>query len=96
MRSVGIKELKNRLSHYVRLVVQGETVLVTDRDEVVAELAPPAPGRSRDVTDALLAEGVRQGWIVPPLSTRAPLPPRNPVAALSKILREVSGDREDR
>ena len=41
MRSVGIKVLKNKLSEYVRLAAGGETVLVTDRDRVVAELGPP-------------------------------------------------------
>ena len=40
MKSVGVKELKARLSEYLRLVRAGETVLVTDRDEVVAELRP--------------------------------------------------------
>lgn len=45
MRAVGIRELKNKLSHYVRLVEAGESVLVTDRGTVVAELRPPgAPG----------------------------------------------------
>ena len=38
MRSVGIKVLKNKLSEYIRLVAAGETVLITDRDRVVAEL----------------------------------------------------------
>ena len=38
--SVGIKVLKNKLSEYVRLAAS-ETVLVTDRDRVVAELVPP-------------------------------------------------------
>ena len=41
MKAVGIRELKNRLSEYVRLVRSGEEVLVTDRGEVVAELRPP-------------------------------------------------------
>ncbi len=41
MRTVGIKLLKNRLSEYLRLVAAGETILVTDRDRVVAELRPP-------------------------------------------------------
>ena len=41
MRSVGLKVLKNKLSKYVRLAAAGETVLVTDRDRVVAELIPP-------------------------------------------------------
>ena len=40
MKSVGVKQLKSRLSEYLRLVRNGETVLVTDRDEVVAELRP--------------------------------------------------------
>jgi prevent-host-death family protein len=40
MRSVGINILKNKLSEYVRLAASGETVLVTDRDRVVAELVP--------------------------------------------------------
>lgn len=40
MKSVGIKQLKARLSEYVRLARGGEVVLVTDRDEVVAELGP--------------------------------------------------------
>ena len=38
---VGIRELKNRLSEYLRLVRAGEVVMVTDRGEVVAELRPP-------------------------------------------------------
>jgi antitoxin (DNA-binding transcriptional repressor) of toxin-antitoxin stability system len=40
VKSVGIKQLKSRLSEYLRLVRAGETVFVTDRDEVVAELRP--------------------------------------------------------
>lgn len=42
MRVVGIRELKNRLSEYIRRVRAGDEVLVTDRGEVVAELRPPA------------------------------------------------------
>jgi antitoxin (DNA-binding transcriptional repressor) of toxin-antitoxin stability system len=44
MLTVGIRELKNRLSEFIRAVTAGENVLVTDRGEVVAELA--APGRN--------------------------------------------------
>jgi prevent-host-death family protein len=52
--NVGTKELKNRLSHYLRKVRDGEVVRVTDRGEVVAELraAEQAPSDER----ALLAE----------------------------------------
>ncbi len=41
MKTVGLRELKNHLSEYVRHVRAGETVAVTDRGEVVAELVPP-------------------------------------------------------
>jgi prevent-host-death family protein len=40
MKAVGVRELKARLSEYLRLVRTGATVLITDRDEVVAELRP--------------------------------------------------------
>ena len=38
MKVVGIRELKDHLSEYVRLVTAGEELLLTDRGEVVAEL----------------------------------------------------------
>lgn len=47
MKTVGIRELKNRLSEYLREVRRGESVLVTDRGEVVAEISPP----SNDATE---------------------------------------------
>ena len=45
--TVGLRELKNRLSEYVRLVRAGEHVQVTDRGQVVAELLPPAAAADR-------------------------------------------------
>jgi len=41
MKAVGVRELKNRLSAYLREVRAGHSVLITDRGEVVAELGPP-------------------------------------------------------
>ena len=56
MKSVGLRELKNRLSEYVREVRSGEGVLVTDRGEVVAELISPGPGGDeRGVPSGLVA-----------------------------------------
>lgn len=45
MRVVGVKQLKARLSEYLRDVRRGEVFLVTDRDEVVAELRPARPSQ---------------------------------------------------
>jgi len=54
MKTVGIRELKNHLSEYLRRVRLGESVLVTDRGEVVAEFSPPIRG----VTDTSLPAGL--------------------------------------
>ena len=59
MRAVGLKVLKNKLSEYVRLAQGGETILVTDRDRVVAELVPPREGRSPSVADGARKDGLR-------------------------------------
>lgn len=96
MRAVGIKTLKDKLSEYVRAAAEGETVLVTDRDRVVAELGPPQAGRASDVSDALLADVVRRGWLRPPVTPSENLPARNPVAPLADLLRELDDDRGER
>ena len=96
MRAVGLKVLKNKLSEYVRLAAAGETVLVTDRDKVVAELVPPRAGRSTFLADARLAEAVRCGWLTPPLLPADDTPPRAPVAPVDALMNELSQDRDGR
>lgn len=96
MRAVGIKALKDRLSEYVRIAAGGETVLVTDRDEVVAELGPPRAGRAAPVGDALLAEAVRQGWVTPPSIVGQGEPTRLPVAPWAALAAGLDHDRADR
>ena len=96
MRSVGLKTLKNRLSEYVRIAAGGETVLVTDRDRVVAEIGPLSPARSSMLSDALLLDAVRQGWLTPPISVGRGPPPRQPVMKIDALLNNLQSDRADR
>jgi antitoxin (DNA-binding transcriptional repressor) of toxin-antitoxin stability system len=96
MRSVGIKALKNKLSEYVRVAASGETVLVTDRDRVVAELVPPGAGRSPLLADALLADAVRNGVLNPPVLAGLGAPPRLPVARYRDLENELTRDRGER
>ena len=91
-----MKILKNKLSEYVRLAERGETVLVTDRDRVVAELVPPDKGRSPLLADALLADAMRQGLITPPALPSTDAPPRKPIMTLRQLKRELGEDRGDR
>lgn len=98
MRAVGIKELKNRLSEYVRLAAGGETILVTDRDRVVAELSAPGEARSPFVTDAVLLDLVRKGLITPPAVVEKGPPPRarKPVMKFRDLMKDLDWSREDR
>jgi antitoxin (DNA-binding transcriptional repressor) of toxin-antitoxin stability system len=96
MRAVGLKILKNKLSEYLRLAARGETVLITDRDKVVAELVPPRPGRSPMLADAWLAEAVRSGWITPPAFVTDAAVPRKPIMSFGELMREIEADREER
>jgi prevent-host-death family protein len=43
MKTVGSRELKNRLGRYLGLVRRGETIIVTDRGKTVAHIVPPSP-----------------------------------------------------
>ncbi|MDH3404426.1 MAG: prevent-host-death protein [Acidobacteriota bacterium] len=99
MKAVGIKQLKARLSEYVRLARAGETVLVSDRDEVVAELGPPRHQRADDgsvdaVLDRLAERGCltrssrpKEGFVWSPPSLGL-----SPEAA-GELLAELRGDR---
>ena len=64
MRVVNVKELKARLSAYLREVERGESFLVTDRSRVVARLGPPeaaqpGEGELQPVWTKLAALGCR-------------------------------------
>jgi antitoxin (DNA-binding transcriptional repressor) of toxin-antitoxin stability system len=96
MKAVGLKVLKNKLSEYVRLAEHGETVLVTDRDRVVAEIVPPERTRAPVLADALLSEAVRRGWITPPALAASGPPPRKPVTSFRKLQKEIEEDRSER
>ncbi len=63
MKAVGVKILKAKLSEYLRLVKAGEVVLVTERDEVIAELRPSrrqktAPSSLEDALQLLAEQGL--------------------------------------
>lgn len=63
MTSVKIAELKNRLSYYLRRVQRGESILVCDRDRVIARIEragdrPPGPDDDAAWLERLERRGV--------------------------------------
>jgi prevent-host-death family protein len=63
MKTVGVRELKNKLSEYLRRVRLGESLLVTDRGEVVAELLPPGQGQGDPSVPAGLQALAKRGLL---------------------------------
>lgn len=63
VKSVGVKMLKNNLSKYLKMVRRGETVLVTDRNEVIAEIRRPQAAGAEDRLQAFLEEEARLGRV---------------------------------
>lgn len=97
MLFVGLKVLKNKLSEYVRLAAAGETVLISDRERVVAELVPPRAAETASAAaDSALAEAVHQGFLTPPTGNPGPPPPTPGVAPLEEVISGLAADRADR
>ena len=88
--------MKNRLSEYIRLVRTGETVLVTDRGVVVAELRPPAIATDADPYP-LLKVAAREGRVRVGAPNRSDLYPEMrkvlPEGTALRWLDESRGDR---
>jgi antitoxin (DNA-binding transcriptional repressor) of toxin-antitoxin stability system len=73
MTSVGIRELKNNLSRYLRRIEAGERFAVTDRGRVVAELGKPLHLEDSSSTRSRYAELVTSGLARPPAEAGDPL-----------------------
>jgi prevent-host-death family protein len=86
-----VTDLKNRLSHYLRLVARGESVTILDRGRPIARLS------RIEANDAELDALVTSGLARPPL---AALPKdfltRRLPRAKASVQRALVEDREDR
>jgi len=99
LKTVGIKDLKNNLSAYLREVRRGTRILVADRNRVVAELHEPRAGYSLpDAVDPIVAEWIDAGEVTPPSQKKTRLP-RSPVTLpegeAPRLIDEDRGEREE-
>lgn len=91
--TVGSRELKTRLGRYLGRVRRGETLVITDRNEPIAELRPLDIGA--DPTTRRLRKLAAEGTVT--LASRASLDPLVPVRTHGRSASAaVSADRDDR
>jgi antitoxin (DNA-binding transcriptional repressor) of toxin-antitoxin stability system len=96
MKTVGLRELRNRLSEYVRRARDGEEVLVTDRGAVVAELGPPRRAGMSRTAPAGLADFATRGLVTIGASNDAAVYPKQPPALTpGRLTRLLDGERAE-
>lgn len=81
---VAVRELKAKLSAYLRRAGEGEVITVTDRGRPVAVLGPPL----REVD---LAAAVDAGWVAP--ASRSGLSPVRRQRGAGSTLQALAEDR---
>lgn len=89
MKSIGVRELRQQASRYLRQVERGDAIEVTDHGRPVARLVP-IPRSSR--VETLLATGQLSPSAGDPLELGAPLEPQ-PGVPLPSV--ELASMRED-
>ncbi|MGB5132745.1 MAG: type II toxin-antitoxin system prevent-host-death family antitoxin [Steroidobacteraceae bacterium] len=95
MERVSISRLKDQLSAYLKKVQAGQTVVVTDRNQPVAQLTPIPPQESEDERVARL---VAQGIIRLPRGPRLDLKEfvkRRPVIENAGVLEALLEERRE-
>lgn len=86
---VSIRELKSRLSHYLRLTRKGESVVITDRGVPIGRIVPMGQDLGQRVS--AMCEAGQARW------NGRKLPPRKPVAKLRRkgtVAQLIVEDRE--
>ena len=61
MISVGVRDLKNRLSQYLQYVKQGERVLITEHNQIIAEISLPKEDQKNLELESLLEDLAASG-----------------------------------
>jgi prevent-host-death family protein len=89
MERIGIRELRQHASRWVRRAQAGESFEVTDRGRPVARLVPPEP---LEGLAKLRAEGRITEATADLLDFGSPLPPKPGVALPSEILARMRED----
>ena len=90
MKSIGIRELRQHASQYIRLVEEGETIQVTDRGRPVAMITPVK--KDETTLERLYREGVLRPPKIRLKEPFVPLPAFESGPTLSEILAEMRED----
>ena len=64
MITVGVRDLKNQLSHYLQYVKNGEKVIITEHNKIIAEIRIPEKEEKSTAIEEKLTELSQTGEII--------------------------------
>ena len=88
METVGIRELKNKLTYYLRLTKGGNRIIVTDRGTPMAILQSIDRITNRSGMEQRLASHAKRGMVTLPLK-KGKLPPFKALKATGKPTSQI-------
>jgi prevent-host-death family protein len=88
METVGIRELKNKLTYYLKLTKEGNKIVVTDRGTPVAVIQSIDRIKNNTSVEERLATLAKRGMVRLP-QRRGKLPPFKSVKAIGKPASEI-------
>jgi antitoxin (DNA-binding transcriptional repressor) of toxin-antitoxin stability system len=93
MITVGILDLKDQLSHYLQYVKNGEKIIITEQNKVIAEINHPGD-EQYTVTGERLLKTDKEGLIIPAKRNKscADMPQINEELDWENIYNDVRSD----
>jgi antitoxin (DNA-binding transcriptional repressor) of toxin-antitoxin stability system len=88
-KAVGIRELKDHLSAYLREVRGGLRILVLDREQMIAELHQPSPSTAKMAANPILLAWANRSLITLPKSEKKKKCPPSPLQAAEGTARRL-------
>lgn len=73
MATVGVRDLRTRLSYYLRRIKAGERIVVTDHGEPIAVIVPAPGGEIDERHEAMLQDGTAHWNGAKPRGARRPV-----------------------
>jgi prevent-host-death family protein len=86
-QNVGIRDLKSRLSDYLKKVKKGTSITITDHGKPVGRIIPIVEPKKNQI-DVLIESGLAE-WSLKPLESKSPLVENKGALQISDILLDM-------
>ena len=95
MITVGVRELKNQFSQYLQYVKNGERVIITEYNKIIAEISVPQKNEKAASIEEKLEQLGKEGIIIPAKRQKScvKLPETNEKLDWMSVYNKIRADR---